>query len=257
MFDNQEQQNFINETEQLVKMGSWKLDLATQFSEWSEGMFRIYNKDSKKYSPSILNTFEMMSEEDALIMQTAIKIAIATKEPQKLIYQITCDNYKNKTLEANGKAVYNDEGIATHIVGTTIDITERTKLEQATKELAQLVEHSTSEVYIVSADRHQYLYANRGGLKNLGYRLDELLMMTIYDINKELTKDETTSLSVTMKDKDSIVVSSMHYRKDGTSYPVQAHIQRIVYHDKDAYVIFDTDISELKSVQEKLHYQAN
>ncbi|EDZ63332.1 diguanylate cyclase/phosphodiesterase (GGDEF & EAL domains) with PAS/PAC sensor(s) [Sulfurimonas gotlandica GD1] len=129
------------------------------------------------------------------------------------------------------------------------------KLKKSNEELAYIVKHAVSEIYILDFETLDYVFANDGALQNIGYTLDELLKLNVYDINKTLTRKHVESLRASCAINDSVSNISEHTRKDGTSYTVQASIQSIIYQEKKAYVLFDTDISKLKKVQKELREQ--
>ncbi|MEA3228056.1 MAG: EAL domain-containing protein [Campylobacterota bacterium] len=112
-------------------------------------------------------------------------------------------------------------------------------------ELAKLIEVSSNEIYIVDFETLDYLYVNQGACKALGYSQDELLSKTILDINEDLSLEEATDLKNILLKNGRLVNRSVHTKKDGSSYHVQAFIHLFKYSDIDAFVIFDTDISDL------------
>ncbi|MDA3909312.1 MAG: EAL domain-containing protein [Sulfurimonas sp.] len=133
--------------------------------------------------------------------------------------------------------------------------TEFDKLKKSNEELAYIVKYAVSEIYILDFETLNYIFANNGALKNIGYSLEELLKLSVYDINKSLTKKHVYHLREACALNDSVSNMSEHTRKDGSRYPVQASIQSIIYQDKKAYVLFDTDVSKLNRVQKELREQ--
>jgi diguanylate cyclase (GGDEF)-like protein/PAS domain S-box-containing protein len=136
-----------------------------------------------------------------------------------------------------------------------MDNLEYEKLKKSNEELAYILKQAVSEIYILDFETLNYLFANNGALKNIGYTLEELLELNVYDINKSLTKEHVKHLRGLCEINKSVSNISEHTRKDGSTYPVQASIEEIVYQGKKAYVLFDTDISKLKEVQQELKKQ--
>jgi diguanylate cyclase (GGDEF)-like protein/PAS domain S-box-containing protein len=117
------------------------------------------------------------------------------------------------------------------------------------------MEYSSNEIYIVDFNTFEYLYANQGACRALGYTQEELLKMTIYDINPKLSKQRTQDIKKELL-VGSYINKTIHKRKDGSTYYAQAYMHKLDYKGKDAYVIFDTDISKNVQDEEKLKTQS-
>ena len=123
---------------------------------------------------------------------------------------------------------------------------------QEIKELAIMVDKSNIELYIVDFQTDHYLYVNQGGLNALGYTLEELLQMSIYDINPLLTVEMVQKMKNLSKKTPNIMNIAQHQRKDGSVYGVQSFIHPIKHHGRDAYVIYDINLSDQQKAQDEL-----
>jgi diguanylate cyclase (GGDEF)-like protein/PAS domain S-box-containing protein len=142
--------------------------------------------------------------------------------------------------------------------------TELSQLLKTSQELASIMKNSLIEIYIVDFQTDQYLYVNDGAIKTLGYTEDELLTMNIYDINTSMIHDTVSRFKEMMLKNGNATNISQHRRKDGSSYGVQSFMHKITYDNKEAYVIFDIQISNVQKAQseilrqkETLAYQAH
>jgi len=129
---------------------------------------------------------------------------------------------------------------------------EEIKLLQHNKELADIISKSNIELYILDYNTDYYLYANQGAQKALGYSLEELKTMTVYDINPSLSTEHVNSLKALQGSLENIMNISQHARKDGTIYGVQSLIHSINFEGKDAYVIYDINLSDVHEAQSQL-----
>ena len=119
-------------------------------------------------------------------------------------------------------------------------------------EFKELIQYSPHEIYIIDATTFQYLYVNYGALNSIGYSYDELLSMSIYDINPYLTQEKIIELQNEENEEGKVLNRTIHQRKDGSEYHVQSLIHTIKYQGTDAYVVFDTDVSEQVKTEELL-----
>ena len=141
---------------------------------------------------------------------------------------------------------------------------ELSKLLLKSQELATIMKNSLVEIYIVDFETDNYLYANDGAVKALGYSEEELLSMNICDINSSMIHETIKKFKAQMMQNGNAMNISQHTRKDGSSYGVQSFMHKISYENRDAYVIFDIQISSAQKAQseilkqkETLAYQAH
>jgi len=250
--------------ETILNFGSWEVDLITHKSKWSEQSYKIYGLDEKTTEPTLELFLEHVLPKDIEKIHAGIKQSIETGLVTSTACQIRREDGKILDIFLNGQVIFDDNKKPIKLIGTTQDISEQVALKKHSDELANLLEFSLNEIYIVDYHSLQYLYVNQGASKALQYSLDEFLEMTIYDVNPFLDKESVTLLKQELEIKKFILNRTQHRRKDGTTYDVQSYIHKINYHGIDAYVIFDNDISHiiqteklLKIQSEQLHHQAH
>ncbi|WP_426431103.1 PAS domain S-box protein [Winogradskyella sp. HB-48] len=171
----------------------------------------------------------------------------------------TLRNYKK-----DGTIFYNDlyitpitnrRGIVTHFIGVQNDVTERVRAQEEKNHLATIFNESLNEIYVFDAETLNFINANRGALKNIGYSLEELKSMTAVDL--KLGIDEATFRKkyinkLLKKQEEQLDFETIHVRKDGTSYPVMVHLQLSLLKDKKVFVAIILDITEQKNYTIKL-----
>ena len=128
--------------------------------------------------------------------------------------------------------------------------------EKYSEELADIIEHSLNEIYIVDFESLNYLYVNIGACQALGYTKEELLKMNLFDVNPPLTQERVRFINESSSHNKGMINRTTHKRKDGTIYHAQSYIYKRKHLDKDAYVIFSTDISEYIELELKHRQQS-
>ena len=93
--------------------------------------------------------------------------------------------------------------------------------------LGQIIEKSINEVYVFDADTLKFIFVNEGARDNLGYSLDELSELTPIDIKPMFSKSEFEALITPLRSGETevLVFETVHKRKDGTTYPIEVHLQ--------------------------------
>jgi len=141
-----------------------------------------------------------------------------------------------------------------YIMALVSNITERKKLEEEKNHLANIILESLNEIYVFDTKTLKFINANHGAQKNIGYCLEELLDMTPVDIKPNFTeaqfKKEIDLLLNSNLEK--IEFETVHQRKDGTTYPVEVHLQLNQLGGKKVFVAIILDITERKIYTEQL-----
>jgi len=133
------------------------------------------------------------------------------------------------------------------------DITEYKKALQSEVALGQIIHKSSNEVYIFDSDSLKFIEVNLGACMNLGYSIDELHELTPVDLKPEFTYEtfnEKLSL-LKSREEEKLIFETIHKRKDGTTYPVEIHLQFLTYKDKQVFVANILDITLRHQAEER------
>jgi len=250
--------------ESLAKLGSWEVDLVTKQSIWSDESYKTYGLDKETTKPTLELFLSHLIPQDVQRAQTTLAKAMQTGEQTTFQSKLIRKDGVILDILINGQVIYDENNNPSKLIGTTQDITQQVKSQREAKEFQDLIEYSSNEIYIIDFNTYKYLYVNEGATKALGYTKEELLNMAIFDINPTLNYSKANII----KDKALVygktINRTTHKRKDGSTYNVQSFIHQIIFKDKKAIVIFDTDITKqvedeelLKKQAELLHHQAN
>lgn len=139
-------------------------------------------------------------------------------------------------------------------VVTFIDITERKRGEIERFKLLNIIENSINEIYVIDAITLRFEYLNRGALSNLGYTLDEIRELTPVDLNSEITTQKFFEIinPLLNGEEEVQVIQSYHKRKNGSTYPIEAHFQLQELDSHKIFLAVVNDISERKKTEETL-----
>lgn len=122
--------------------------------------------------------------------------------------------------------------------------------------LSQIVEQSLNEIYVFDVESLKFVYANEASRQNLEYSLEELEQMTPLDIKPDHTIDSFMELVAPLAEDITptakIVFETRHQRKSGSLYPVEIHIQRGTYNNKQVYIVFALDFTSRNQQQSEL-----
>jgi len=250
-------EEILRELEAMANISSWEIDLITNESIWSDQSYKIYALDKQTTTPRIELFYSFLIQEDLSKAQAAFTNLLASKETVSFECSIIDANGIKKHILMNAKVIFDKNDNPLKMIGTTQDITEISTLKRGLSEFSKVMHNSLNEIYIVDYNTQEYLYVNNGACKALGYTKKELLKMNVYDTNPYLTLEEVKRLKKQYTQNNGILlIRALHQRKDKSTYHAQSYIHSINYKDKEAYVIFDTDITDLIKLEEKIKHQA-
>ncbi len=111
---------------------------------------------------------------------------------------------------------------------------------------SSLLEETLNEIYIFDVETLSYILVNHGARQNLGYGLDELLKMTPVDIKPDHTQESFRKVinPLLTGEKKKINFNTIHQRNDGSTYPVEVHLQKMRFNDRPVFVAFILDLTE-------------
>lgn len=109
-----------------------------------------------------------------------------------------------------------------------------------------LLEHSLNEIFVFSCDDLRFLFANKGGLQNLGYTLEELKKISPVDIKPEFTKEEFLEIvsPLSRGEVEKLSFKTVHQRKDGSFYNAMIDLQILKERDRNVFVAMVLDVTE-------------
>jgi two-component system, cell cycle sensor histidine kinase and response regulator CckA len=96
------------------------------------------------------------------------------------------------------------------------------------------------------------LYVNNAACKMVGYSEEELLSMTVFDINPSMTHQRWDSLWATRQSKEGLFFEGQSRRKDGEICPVEILSKSFIYEGKEYIVATIRDITQRKKTEDEL-----
>ena len=120
--------------------------------------------------------------------------------------------------------------------------------EAAVRELRlfrSLLDRSNDAIEVVDPETLRFLDVNETECAQLGYSRDELLSMTIFDVNPNITRDSVAGVREQLRKNGFVILEGVHRRKDGTLFPVEVNLKRAQL-DRDYIVAVARDITKRK-----------
>jgi PAS domain S-box-containing protein len=90
------------------------------------------------------------------------------------------------------------------------------------------LDHTGDSVFWVS-DEGRFVYVNEASCRSLGYTREELLQMSVFDIDPDMPRDAWSKHWRDVQQRKSFPLESRHRRKDGSTFPVEVGINYVIF----------------------------
>ena len=130
----------LAQAEELAQIGSWRLDLETGKSTWSDEMYTIFGVDPNIPDLDLIEVFtKSIYPDDRMAVAEATESTIRLGIPRNIDYRIVRPDGKVAWVYTQGKQELDASGQVVAVVGIVQDITERKKAEEALRESEALL----------------------------------------------------------------------------------------------------------------------
>jgi len=165
------------------------------------------------------------------------------------------------------------EGVEMPIVrGIAHDVTERVRAEKALRESNEhllktareqeralqgltlfrtLLDQSNDAIQVMDPETQRFLDVNERTCADLGYRREELLSMTVFDIDPDADESLCATVQQQLRESGCAIFERTQRRKDGTTLPVEVNLRRVRL-DRAYDVAVSRDITARKRAEERL-----
>jgi PAS domain S-box-containing protein len=126
------------------------------------------------------------------------------------------------------------------------------KLRDSEKKFRTLFESANDSIFIIDPKTRRLLDVNENAAKRLGYTRNELLQLTIDDIDTPMVASRNDEIICELKEKGNVVFEHAYRRKDGTEMPVEISSRVIAYGSQKVFQSIVRDITDRKQVEDAL-----
>ena len=241
-------QYYLEKAQDIGRIGTWELDIETNILVWTDGNYRIFGvpKGTELTYEAFLNCIH---PDDREYVDTKWKAAL-NKEPYDIEHRILVDG-EVRWVREKAELDFDDRGNCVRGIGFTQDITERKKAEQDLLLVRQLIDDSGEGICWIDKDA-RIVNANLAGCRQLGYSKEEMLSMTVHDIDPNFPKERWSSHWEELRQKGSMSFETLNIHKSGNIFPVEIRNNFVKFEDKEYIFVFVNDITDRKKAEKEL-----
>ncbi len=159
-------------------------------------------------------------------------------------------NGERRTFENIVAPIYENQHLL-GVMGFNIDITERKQAEEALRLTQFAVDRAGDMIFWLDFEG-RLLYVNEASCRRMGYSREELLHMTVFDIDPIFPREGWAQHSERLRQQQSFRIETQHRTKMGELFPVEVSINYIEYNGKEYNFAFVRDVTERKRAEESL-----
>jgi PAS domain S-box-containing protein len=222
----------LAEAQHLASLGSFEFDLKTGESVWSDGMYRLLNRDPRRGPMRYQDLIEMIYPDDRKVWTSSRKFLYSDSVPLRSEFRVVWQDGSLHFLTIKARPVADPTGNSEKIVGAIQEITERKRIEEALRETMnayrEVADFLPQTVFEMDATG-RLTFVNRRGFETMGYSEEDFerglqaLQMLVPEDRVRAAQD----ISRTMGGE-----SSGHeyqaLRRDGSTFPVLIHSTPII-----------------------------
>ncbi len=240
--------------QRIAQMGNWDWHLKNNAFHCSEELCKIFGETPEKLPKTYDAFLELIHPDDCPEVKHNIQSALKEKISCNMEYRLSLKNGITRIVHNQAEITLDSHGNVSRMFGMIQDITERKQAEQREARLGRILNASSNELLVFRADTFRIVEANKGARQNLGYHMEELRELNIFNLMPELTAEYFDSLIQPLqnKNKDQITIESSHRRKDGSRYPAELRLQLVQTETPPVFFAVVQDISERKKADEKI-----
>jgi PAS domain S-box-containing protein len=216
-------------------------------------------------NPTVLKTFGQQSEDvigktlceigpagyhaENERLQNAIKQTFASGEPNSM---------EAKWLTPQGERYYDilhvpekdENGTVVSVMAISHDITAYKQANENIALLSFALNNVREAAFLIDEKRH-FHFVNEESCRVLGYNRQELLTMSVSDIDPNFPPERRSNHWDEFKKRRSLSIESHHKTKDGRIFPVEVNANYIEYGGKAYNLALVHDITERKRAEEE------
>jgi PAS domain S-box-containing protein len=235
----------------VAKIGFWEYDAKTEKIKLNQSLCKIFELDEISIELHYEKMLEYIDEEDRKSVQDRFDKSIENLSEYFVTHKITTAKGNIKVLEQRGKHYFDKDGNFTKTVGSIYDITNTHTVSQKYK---LILENSSDAIFLIDLHGRLVEFSNKS-IELFGYTKEELKKLTVYDIDKQLTKHDFENILQTLE-HTSMSFERVNTKKDGSTFMAQINASLVKLNGETFIYASNRDVSRQKQY-EKLIIEKN
>jgi PAS domain S-box-containing protein len=244
----------LADSQRIAHIGSWEHDMTTGHVTWSDEMFGLLGLDPETNQADFQIFFDMVHPDDRMSIRKATEETIQLGKPYSIEYRLVSRDGTARIIHAQAELFRDSAGKQVILSGTAQDITQRKRTEERLRESEErhkTILHTAMDGFWRLDMQGRLLEVNATYCRMSGYSEQELLAMSIPDLEAAEIPAETAAHIQKVLGRGEDRFETWHRRKDGSAFPIEISTQ--YKPAAEGYlVVFLRDITERKQTEDAL-----
>lgn len=251
-------ENQLQEAEKVANLGSFKWNLQTDELHWTPQLYRIFGYDPKEISPTFSWLQNQVHPNDIGWFSEAVRKAINENKQLNITVRIKRKGGEILYAETKCKVIYNKDGKAGYVLGTTQDVSSRIKTEEelllSEKKFRTAFEFANIGFCLMNTD-YSFIKTNIVCSNILGYTEEEFREFTISSIiHKENLEELNNTLKLMLDNGLNSWIREVRLKNKNDNFIwvyLSIFLLRDEQNDPLYFILVLQDISEKKATEDK------
>jgi PAS domain S-box-containing protein len=256
----------LEAAQRVAHLGSWRVDLVHP-NLWpgrlhcSAETFRIFGYEPDQVEPSLEMFYNHVPPSERQAVRDAVSKALQTRSTCRIQHRIQRRDGEERVVRQEGEFAFDELGQPVHLLGFILDVTEEAQASaqilEAEKKYRSLFELST-EAFMIS-DSKGFVDCNEAAVRMFGYSSrEDILGRHPRELSPHRQPESQDSETLLRTQLEAAYVTGhqdfewMHQRKDGSIFPADVSLSRIMIDGKPYIQGVVRDITERKRIQEAI-----
>jgi PAS domain S-box-containing protein len=239
------------------KSVAWDLDVATGRDLWFGDLQTMFGIPSESRSLQVGTFFQYVHPEDRSRVSHAVADARDNRKPYDAEFRVVHESGKVRWVKAFGEFYYSRKGEPVRMLGVAVDITESKSahdaLSKSEEKFSKAFRAGPVTMTLTSARDHRYLDVNETFEQITGWKRDEVIGRTPFDINIWEDPGERERLAELLIAHQGLRDCEVHYRcKDGSQGVGLASAELLEIEGEPLILSAIVDITDRKRAEDAL-----
>ena len=246
------------EAQHIAHLGNWEWDVVNNRVDWSDEIYRIFGLMPQQFGATYEAFLQAVYPEDRQFVDAKVREALGQGGAYNIDHRILLPDGSLRYVHEQAEVLRNEADQAVKMTGTVQDITDAKLAEEALRKanvelslFRKLLDNSSDAIEVLDPVTLRLLDVNETACRVLGYNREELLSMSIYDIDPSFGPDAKKMIDGQMQKSGAARFEGIHRRKDGSTFAVEVSIGSADL-DKPYGLGVVRDITERKLAEEKI-----
>ncbi len=241
--------------QQIASIGNWSFDPEVGTPEWSEEVYKVYKREPSLGPPTLDEYKNIYTGEYFKLFWQSIRRAIQDGTPYDILLFLDLPNGESKWVRSICKpeAVKGPNGYK--LRGTIQDVTNIKTLENSIvrneQRFQRLKDCSIDAIFTIDSDG-RFVDANKQASISLGRSKDEILKLTIDEVDANFDKAKFVDFWSNIKNEEPFLFETKHIRIDGYTFPVEVNGVSFEEDNQRFFYGVARDITERKNAEKRL-----